>query len=269
MSSWIKETRALHDKRRDPGWARGKSGMKKSTLLKPLMLVAALAYTPALLADNIGLYVGVGLGQPKTTIEDLTSDNLHVPDVFTGAPQPASSSTNNASSTTWMAYGGYELNHYLAIEGLYIPLGEYNRDFVSKFVRVDVLKPAPGFSIIGQGTFETADKLTLDGFGLAGVVKAPFTIRWGVFGKFGIFRWRGQLTGSTIFYRNLSANPNPLAYEEKDSGYSPILGLGAYYNLLHRITLRAEWMRINNVGGSLSTGSSEVNTFMLGTQVNF
>jgi len=233
------------------------------------MLIASLAYAPTVQADKIGLYLGLGVGKPNATIEDLSPDNIQVPDVFTNPPTAAETTTNKSSSATWMVYGGYEVNRYFAIEALYLPLGEYNRYFKSNFVRVDPSKPKPpGFTIVGNGSFETADKLNIDGFGLTALVKAPLTLRWAVFAKGGIFRWRGQITGDTIFH-GVTAIPPTLSYEEKDSGYSPILGIGASYNLLHGVTLRAEWMRINSVGGNLSTGDSEVNTFDFSAQVKF
>ena len=243
--------------------------MKQSSVLTILVLSASLLYTHALLADENGLYFGIGLGRPDMAVNDLTAQNLPVPDVFRTTPQPASTSNNKPSATTWLAYGGYEINRYLAIEGLYAPLGEYSRNFISRPVQVDVTKPHPDLTIIGTGTFETADKLNIDGFGLMAITKAPFTIHWGLYGKFGVFRWRAQLTSSTVFYPNIMADPPVLAREEKDNGYSPILGIGAYYKLLQRVSLRLEWMRINSVGGSLSTGNSEVNTFFFGTQLNY
>lgn len=244
--------------------------MKKLILLNPLILVAALVYAPGVLAKNSGLYLGLGVGRPSTTIEDLTAQSTLVPDLFTTQPTAASTTNNKSSATTWMAFGGYQFNRYLALEALYAPLGEYNRAFVSNFVRVDPGKPKyNGLTIIGQGTFETTDKLNVDGFGLTALVKAPLTIRWAVFAKYGIFRWRAQLTGSTIFYPNLTAKPSSLPYDVKDSGYSPILGIGASYNLPHGVTLRAEWMHINSVGGTLSTGNAAVNSFAFGAQFNF
>lgn len=244
--------------------------MKKKMWLSPLIVLTALVYAPVLFADNTGLYLGLGVGRPNATVEDLSTDNLPFPDVFTSPPTPASTTTNKSSATTWMVFGGYQFNRYLAIEGLYAPLGEYNRNFVSNYVRVDPAKPKPpGLKLFGAGSFEVSDKLNIDGFGLTAVAKAPLSLHWAAFAKVGVFRWRADLSGAITFSSLLYAKPPNPTYEEKETGYSPIIGIGGLYNMAHGISIRAEWMKINNIGGTLSTGSTSVNSFLVGAQVNF
>ena len=242
---------------------------KKKLLLNALFVFAAVGYAPSLLAQNTGAYVGLGLIQSKMTVEDLTVDNLPLPDIFTAPPNPSSTSSPSSTSNSWTIFGGYQFTRFFAVEALYVPLGEHTRDMTAS-ARIDPRKRQPtGLNVSGFGTFTTVDKLNIDGFGLTALGKVPLTDRIALFAKYGIFRWSGKLYRETAFYPRFRAIPPTYAYTDKDSGYSPILGFGASYRLVHRASIRAEWVKISSLGGKLSTGKSDATYFSLGAQLNF
>ncbi|MEJ2573427.1 MAG: outer membrane beta-barrel protein [Gammaproteobacteria bacterium] len=224
---------------------------------KIMILAAILTPVSTAFAQYPGLYVGLGLNRTSTHVDGITVDNQPISDIISGPVTRFSSSTGSAGSTTWMLYGGYRFTRFLAIEALYASLGEYSRS-ASGVARIPRL-PYP---------YTTLDRLTLDGFGLTGLADYPFNDHLSIFGKFGIFHWSGKLTHTTSF--TTTGLPKDNVYSsEKDSGLSPIFGIGAQYNFVHAVTGVIEWMQISKVGGNLSTGEDTVNLYTIGAQIHF
>ena len=234
-----------------------KGKMKKIFFLNALIIGASLGYTPDLLAQDSGVYIGLGVGHPSTNIDDMTEANQPINYLIVGPIVRFTSSHDNSTNNSWTIFGGYQFNRFLAIEALYSTLGEYTRN-------------ASGTSRFGKlgtpSSYQIVDNLKLDGFGLAGLANLPITDRISVFGKYGIFNWRGKLNHVTSFR---SGTLDPVASTDEDSGYSPVMGFGARFKFKHGFSALAEWMQINNVGGNLSTGTSNAQVSFVGMQVNF
>ena len=234
-----------------------KGRMRKLIFLNTLIMGASLGYATDLLAQESGIYIGFGIGQPSTEIDDLTEANQPINDLITGPVVGFKSSHDNSTNNSWTIFGGYQINRFLAIEALYSTLGEYTRTAsgISRFGKLG--KPS---------SYQIVDNLKLDGFGLSGLANLPITDRFSVFGKYGIFNWRGKLDHATTFR---SGALDPVASTDEDSGYSPMMGFGARFKFKHGFSVLAEWMQINDVGGNLSTGSSNAQVSFLGMQLNF
>ena len=231
--------------------------MKNLIFLNALIIGTSCGYTSDLLAQDSGVYVGFGIGRPSANIEDLTEANQPVNYLVKGPITKFTSSHDNSTNNSWTIFGGYQFNRFLAIEALYSTLGEYTRN-ASGTSRFGKLSTASAYQIV--------DDLKLDGFGLAGLANLPITDRFSIFGKYGIFNWSGKLNHATSFR---SGTLDPVTSTDEDSGYSPMMGFGARFKFKHGFSFLAEWMQINNVGGNLSTGSSNVQVPFAGMQVNF
>lgn len=233
--------------------------MKKISFVKTLTLIAILGHIPAVFAQNSGTYIGLSLNHTSTHIADITVENQSINNIITGTTSQFTSSTDSAGTNTWMIFGGYQFTKFLAIEMLYAPLGEYTRS-------------ASGISHFGPTkralAYKTLDSLKLDGYGITGLANIPITDHLSIIGKYGAFHWSGQLNHSTSF-TTVGLPMDDVYSTDKDSGISPIIGLGARYKLKHAVSAIVEWIQINNVGGSLSTGDSNVTLYSIGAQINF
>lgn len=236
----------------------GPRKIKKISYAKTIII--AVIFTPvSAFAQNPGLYLGLGMNRASTHVNPITVDNQPISDIISGTAARFSSTTGSAGATTWMLYGGYRLNRFLAVEVLYAALGEYARS-ASGVGRI-----LPGKRIL---PYMTVDNLTLDGFGLTGVAGYPINDHWYLFGKFGMFHWTGKLTHTTSF-TTVGLPKDNVYSNEKDSGASPILGIGVQYNFVHAISGIFQWMTIDKVGGNLSTGEDKVNIYSIGAQIHF
>jgi len=234
--------------------------MRKLLLLWVLILGSTFGFATAAVAQDSGLYVGIGVGHPSTHIADLTTENQPINNLISGSVIKFAASHNDSSNNTWMVFGGYQLNKFLAAEILYSTLGEYTREATGT---------APIGALKKIHKYQTFDNLKLDGFGLSALASLPVTDRFSVFGKFGVFQWSGKLSHVTDFLPSSGIQLDSVASTDKDSGYSSMMGLGVRFKFKHGISALAEWMRINNVGGNLSTGTSAVRVLSAGMQVNF
>ena len=224
------------------------------------ILGSALGFTSAALAQDSGVYFGIGISHPSTHIADLTTENQPINNLINGSVINFSASHDDSSNNTWMIFGGYQLNKFLAAEILYSTLGEYSREATAS---------APIGALKKVHKYHTLDNLKLDGFGVSAVANLPITDRFAIFGKYGIFHWSGKLSHVTDFLPSSGIQLDSVSSEDKDSGNSPMFGIGARFKLRHGISLLAEWMQIDKVGGNLSTGSSNVGVTTAGLQVNF
>ena len=234
-----------------------------------LIIGIVLSYSPALFAQTKGAYLGVGLGQSTATIDAMAFKDLPYSYLFTGRPIFFTASQDNSSTkSSWALYGGYQFNRYLAIEGLYQPLGEYTRSGSNKGLVDPNLVKAAGLGFTNSGSISDLDTLTLQGYGLAAVGGYPVANYIYLLGKAGVFYWNGKLDRTTIFTSNTAA-PKHILLSESDSGYSPIFGVGLRIDVSRRLSVRGEWSHISSVGGGLSTGQTSVNITSFSAQINF
>jgi len=244
--------------------------MKKNILLIALALGMTLGHAPAPLAQNTDLYIGLGLEKTSlSNLDNLTPENQPISDLIHSPVSGFKSSQNGTDNRSWMIYGGYQLNRFLAIEALYTPIGEYSRWDSGHSMSISGTSSrnnTPVKNVLSD--YKTMDSLKLDGFGLTALANLPIYRRFSVIGRCGTFRWSGKLNHATTFYNSV-VTLNPVNSTDKGSGFSPLLGLGGIYEFKHGFSLRAEWLRIKSVGGNLSTGKSQVNISSIGAQIKF
>lgn len=194
---------------------------KKLSVLAAAVLATLTA--PALQAQ--GFYVGAGVGQSdfRDACDGLADIGLSCDDTDTG----------------WKLFGGFQFTPNWGVEAFYADLGE----------------ASVSGTVLG---LPAAEKVSVDGFGIAGTATWPIGDRFGVFGKLGVFRWslddRATLGG--------------VSFALDDNGTDLMAGLGARYAFTEQFGVRLEWERFFNVGNS-NTGDSDIDLFTVGATFSF
>lgn len=173
-------------------------------------------------------YVGASAGQSSIDASpgEIESGFL-VDDSFT-----ASGTTLDKRDTGWKAYAGWRFNRFLAAEAGYADLGKasFNTTIVAAPVGTT---PAPPFPI--QATAEAR------GVFLSALAHWPFTERFSVFVKAGVFRSEAEFTevipatGITRVSRT---------DRRTDANY----GAGLQWHFTPTVGLRVEWEQFRKVG---------------------
>lgn len=165
---------------------------------KKLALVAALFASQAAFAaewpDN-AFYAGVGVGQGK--LKGDAADYLH----------KLPGSTFDDKDTVGKVFIGKQFNRNFALEGSYNYLGHYTAE---------------------RAPFEYAGAQARS-LGLDAVLTLPLTQKFGVLGRVGIERTRGNVTYN--------------AFEESDTSYNPKFGVGLEYKFTPKLAVRGEFER--------------------------
>jgi len=135
----------------------------------------------------------------------------------------------------WKVFGGYQFSAYFGIEIGYVDFGKAERQ-----------------------TTGVSDTFEATGFEANLVVTVPFTQAFALYGKFGTYRWDVDrvVTGAGAFTAG-------------DTGSDLTYGLGARDNLTNSIALRAEWQRYFSMGDGFTTGSFDVDAYLLGIAIKF
>jgi OmpA-OmpF porin, OOP family len=202
--------------------------------LTPFTLAALAVPAASIAADNIGPYVGVGLGVAR-----VEGDAQEVANSI-GAPNLT---TLEVTSGTARLYGGYRLDKHFGIEAHYGTLGNYE-------ARVTLLAPNSG-SITAE--------VDAKAFGLTANGYLPITGDTSLMAKGGIALWDVKSTGSG-FGVTVSAS---------DTGWTPLLGAGVITNLTQNLRLRAEIEYFNKIGKESTTGDSRVILVGVGLELGF
>jgi len=185
--------------------------------------LAAAAAGPAAAQDR-GLYLGgsVGYSQFKDSCKQLA-----VP--------------CEADDTAWRAFGGYQFNRYVAVEGGFANLGRVTGD-----------GPLGGGF---QGSFQLEVKEAWD---LSAVFTIPVTGNLSGLVRAGMYRARTTL--------DIQVTSIPDTHDGgTNSGFS--YGAGAEFRL-GLIGVRAEWQRYENVGVA-STGEDDIDVLSVGLVIRF
>ena len=138
--------------------------------------------------------------------------------------------------TSWKILGGYQVNKNFAAEVGYIDFGD--------LVRVS----GPG------GTA----RVEAHAFDAVGVGILPLADRFSVYGKLGLYHGTVDATVRT-FTLNADAS---------DDSTDLTFGLGAAFALTRQVSLRGEWQRYTDVGGS-DTGKDDIDVISLGVLFHF
>jgi OOP family OmpA-OmpF porin len=140
---------------------------------------------------------------------------------------------------------GYTFNKYVAIEAGYADLGEMNRDYADGIGAVNIKSEADGFYFGPQ-------------------ISLPVTDAFSIFGKVGLFAWdvdeKVSASGAYAATNGLSASAH---------GTDVYFGAGMAYAITDTLSVKAEWIRYNNVGDKDTTDSADVDFISAGLTFKF
>ncbi|HKU71355.1 MAG TPA: outer membrane beta-barrel protein [Burkholderiales bacterium] len=155
-----------------------------------------------------GFYGGLGVGGTKS-------------DVNAG---PISGAKDD-KDTAWKAFGGYQFNRYIGVEGGYIDLGKSS-----------VVGPAGAASFDNQAWQASV------------VGSMPINNQFALTGKLGIART------DTDTVANIGAQP----LLASDHNTDPTYGLGVRYDINKSVGVRAEWERLRTSTGAFGKNDIDV-----------
>jgi hypothetical protein len=233
-----------------------------------LFLGIALAYVPPSFAQTTGRYIGLGVARATYYIKGMTFDTLPYSYLFTGYPAFHGSLDNSSTTSTWSLYGGYQFTRYFGIEAFYQPIGMYTRQGSNRGLVDPSLVSRAGLG--GHSplfTISDTDTLHLRGYGIAAVASVPVADYIFIIGRAGGFYWTGTLNRATTFYE-IGRAFKTINLTENEAGYSPMIGVGLRIEVKRGFSVRAEWTRIDSIGGGLSTGKSYANISTFSVQFN-
>ena len=201
--------------------------MKRSRTSRKLGLVVFAAMAgPFAMADDSAWhwYAGINGGQSRAKIDDVRIKSGLLAGGFT-----TTSIVDSDRPSGYKAFGGFQLNKFIALEGGYFDLGQFG------FVATTV--PA--------GTFSGTIKVKGVNLDLVGTL--PITEKFSAFGRAGVNRAQAKdIFAGTGLVRVL--NPNPSV---RETHYK--IGVGLQYAITPSFDLRAEVerYRINDAVGNL------------------
>jgi len=203
--------------------------MKKAILLTGLLVIAA---TPALAAtENTNWASGFYATASVGQTKAHASDTV----LF----------SNDKTDTGYALGLGYTFNKYVAIEAGYNDLGEINRDYA-------------------DGTGAVNIKSEADGFYFGPQISLPVTDAFSLFGKIGLFAWdvdqKASASGAYAAFNGLGASAH---------GTDVYFGAGMAYAITNTLSVKAEWVRYNNVGDKDTTDSADVDFISAGLVFKF
>ena len=184
------------------------------------LLTLALMAAPFAMAQDAGWYAGANIGQTRSSL-----DNASISNSLLGATPPVITSiVEDNTDRGFKLFGGYQINKYLALEGGYFDLGEF--DFVTSTNPADRL----------------SGNIQVRGVNLDAVGTLPITDKFSAFGRLGVThaRTKGSFAGATTV-NSTRASDNNLK-----------VGLGVQYAFTDALSLRAEIerYRINDAVGN-------------------
>lgn len=194
-------------------------GLRLKPFLRTLLLALVTVSAPAW-SQDAGWFIGAGGGQTKYQDGCAT---------FTG---PGSCDDNGIF---WKIFGGYQFNSIFGFEVGYADFGKKEQ------------------TTTGVGS----DNLDANGVEAVLVLTVPFTQDFGIYAKYGIYRWNLErvVTG-------------PGAMSVDTSGRDITFGFGARYYLTRNIAIRLEWQRYQDMGDAF-TGDFDVDAGLVGIVFKF
>lgn len=193
----------------------------KASGILSCMTLAAMT-SSLTLADDAGWYLGGNVGQTRADIDEQRIADSLLQNGFSNTLVK-----DDSNDTGYKLFGGYQFNRYLALEGGYFNLGEFN--FTS------TTQPA--------GTFNGS--LEAHGFNMDVVGTLPITEKFSVFGRAGVTyaETKDAFNGTGAVHVF-----NPTA-KERDNNFKVGAGLQYAFNDNWAMRLEAERYRINDAVG--------------------
>jgi OOP family OmpA-OmpF porin len=209
--------------------------MQSLKILAVSALLAAAMHAQA--AEPTGTwYLGAGAGQSNGSV-----DNSTVSAVLNGTPVTVTGTSSSNNPASGKAFVGYQFNKYIAAEGGYFRLGQFNFNATT----------APAGTV--AGSLSNTIGWNLDAVGTLPIVENRFLVlaRLGVQSSKTSDLFAG--TGAASALRNPAPSKNLVSYK---------YGAGAEFDFTRNLGMRAEWERYrvsdgisNNINVNMVTAS--------------
>jgi OOP family OmpA-OmpF porin len=191
--------------------------------VRPGLLALAVVISPFAVAEEVGWYGGLSVGEARAKIDDprITSGLL-------GSGLTASTIEDRNRDTGYKLFGGYQFNRNFSLEGGYFDLGKF------------------GFTATTVPPGTLRGDLQLKGINLDAVGRLPLTEKFSAFGRVGVTYAEARDTFSgTGAVTVLDPSPNKL-----DTNYK--YGVGLQYDISPKLAIRLEGerYRINDAVGN-------------------
>jgi OOP family OmpA-OmpF porin len=210
---------------------------KLRILTTSLGLATTLLAAGARADEEPGFYGGGSVG-----LSSYSDEESDIRAAF--APTLVDVTTDN-TDLGWKIFGGYRFNPYLGAEVAYVDLGEQSAD-------------------VGLDTLKITATNSVSGVSLSGIAGYPVLPQAKVFGRLGAYIWdsSADIKGNAF----LAALTNTIgAVPTGDNGVDLTFGLGATYQLVEHVKVRADWERFQDLGKD----SIDVDLFSGGIQYDF
>ena len=202
-----------------------------------LAALAAIA-SPIAMADGLGWYGGINIGQSRAKIDDA-----RIASSLLAGGLTMTSINDDDRDTGYKLFGGYRFHRNFALEGGYFNLGKFG--FTANTV--------PAGTLTGS--------IKLQGLNLDAVGILPINERFSAFGRIGVnyAQARDSFSGTGAV---AVLNPNP---RKDDTNYK--FGLGLQYDFTQALGMRieAERYRINDAVGN----KGDIDLFSIGLVYRF
>ena len=204
-------------------------------LASVLILGSTAAFLPDAYAQDTRFYVGAA---------DLAHANIRVSNsslLAAGLTSPTT--TKDRSETGWKVFAGYQFNQYLAVEGGYAVIGDFDFTSVTPAgtVRITSMEPT-AWNLDAVGTLPLPYNLSL--YARAGIVRSETEVS--VTG-----------TGAAVVPRS--------SFKDKDWGYHA--GVGVAFDFHRNVGVRIEWERYRVADGI--GGKGDVDLLSWGFRIKF
>ena len=220
-----------------------------SRLFATTAAIAALVAPPAYAADvsESGFYLGANAGVSRADTRKNDFDQALVDALdLVGVPFSGTSSLDDRD-TTYEFTVGYRVDSWLAVEAMYLDLGEVKYQADGEIARV-------------PGSFGV--DLERAGLGLSALVIVPLD-------NVDLFARAGVFYADTDYTVSASFEGESESVSLSDSTEEFFWGLGGTYQFADRWSARLEYRTFDKVGDSNSSIEADVNTLTLGIVYNF
>jgi OOP family OmpA-OmpF porin len=208
---------------------------KKAIAAVAVVFSSTLAHAQGTEAKT-GWYAGLDLGAGRTGLSGSDIDGTLANQGVAG------SSSIDKSGTAFGINGGYRLNRNFGVEAAWERLGSF-----------DYRSSAGADTING--------KLEANALSLAGVGFYPLTSAWSLYGKAGLAMTDAKLSASS------ASGATPVG-SHSHTGSGLLIGAGVTYDFNPGYFAKAGWDHYAKVGDA-STGSADVDTYLLGVGMRF
>lgn len=179
----------------------------------------------------------------EVTHSNLSLDTATFNQDLTAAGAAGLGSKGDGSGNQWRLQAGYQFNPYVAIEAGYIDMGK--ADYKASYA---------------GGNAEGSVKA--GGLDLAVLGIYPVTDKFSIFGKLGLIEAKVQ--------SKLSSGPQAgVIVKDTTTQARPLLGIGASYQVLENVDLRADYDHVSDLGSASKGGKADADMVSAGLAYHF